>query len=121
MGLLWVRLDTQIPSNPKVLELVARKQHPAAFAYVCSLAYSGMHGTDGYIPETALPFIHATKAIANQLVAVGLWVPAPGGWVVHGWDEFQISDEAARKRRERAQKGGLARASKAAMKGLHSV
>lgn len=109
MGLPWVRLDTQMPSNPKVLELVMRKQQAAAFAYVCSLAYAGMHGTDGFIPVTALPFIHATKAIANQLVAVGLWIPAPGGWDINGWDEFQISDEEAKRRRERAQKAAATR------------
>lgn len=109
MGLPWVRLDTQLPSNPKLLELVARKQQAAAFAYVCSLAYSGMHGTDGFIPETALPFVHGTKAIANQLVAVGLWIPAPGGWDINGWDEFQISDEEAKRRRERAQKAAAKR------------
>jgi len=121
MGLPWVRLDTQFPTNPKVLELVARKQQPAAFAYVCSLAYAGQHGTDGYIPEYALPFIHATKAVAKHLVAVGLWVPAPGGWLINGWDEFQVSDEAARKRRERAQKGGIAKARNAAKEALRSV
>jgi hypothetical protein len=38
MGLPWVRLDTQFPSNPKVLELAATKQHKAAFVYLCSLA-----------------------------------------------------------------------------------
>jgi hypothetical protein len=121
MGLPWVRLDTQMPTNPKVLELVGKRHQPAAFAYVCSLAYAGQHGTDGYIPEAALPFIHATKTIANQLVAVGLWMPSPGGWVINGWDEFQVSDEAARKRRERAQKGGIAKAQRAALKGLRSV
>jgi hypothetical protein len=112
MGLPWVRLDTQFPSNPKVLELVAKKQHAAAFAYLCSLAYAGQHGTDGYIPAYALPFVHATNNIAKQLVDVGLWLAAPAGWSINGWDEFQVSDEASRKRRERAQKGGLAKAAK---------
>lgn len=109
MGLPWVRLDTQFPSNPKVLELVAKKQQAAAFAYLCSLAYAGQHGTDGYIPAYALPFIHATKAIAKQLVDVGLWHLAPGGWAINGYDEFQVSDEAAKARRERAQKGAAKR------------
>jgi hypothetical protein len=121
MGLPWVRLDTQFPSNPKILELAAAKHHKAAFVYLCSLAYAGQHGTDGYLPEYCLPFIHATKNDANQLVKVGLWHPDPGGWAINGWDEFQISDEAAKKRRERAQKGGRARAEKAAQKGLRSV
>lgn len=121
MGLPWVRLDTQFPSNPKVLELAAGKQYRAAFTYLCSLAYAGQHGTDGYLPQTCLPFIHATKAEATQLVTVGLWLADSGGWLINGWDEFQVSDEAARKRRERAQKGGRARAEKAAVQGLRSV
>lgn len=121
MGLPWVRLDTQFANNPKVVELIAKKQHQAAFAYVCGLAYSGAHGTDGYIPEHCLFLVHATKKEANALVNVGLWNLAPGGWDINGWDEFQVSDEAARKRRERAQKGGIAKAQKAAAKGLRSV
>ena len=121
MGLPWVRLDTQMPTNPKVLELVVAKRKDTAFVYVCGLAYAGQHGTDGFIPETALPFIHATRKDAEVLVKVGLWIPATGGWLVNGWDEFQVSDEAARKRRERAQKGGIARAEKARRAALHSV
>ena len=109
MGLPWVRLDTQMPSNPKVLELVSRKQQAAAFAYVCSLAYAGQHGTDGYIPEAALPFIHATRAIAKQLVGAGLWIPTTAGWDINGWDEFQISDEEAKRRRARAQRAAAKR------------
>ncbi|QBP31767.1 hypothetical protein SEA_PIPER2020_88 [Mycobacterium phage Piper2020] len=121
MGLPWVRLDTQFPSNPKVLELVADKQYRAVFAYVCSLAYCGQHGTDGYVPTTALPFIHATKRDAEILVTAGMWKPAPGGWDVNGWDEFQVSDEAAKRRRERAQKGAAARWEKARKETLRSV
>lgn len=121
MGLQWIRLDCQMPTNPKVLELVERGQFRAAFAYCCSLTYAGQHGTDGYIPSTALPFIHATRTVANHLVDVGLWVPAPGGWMIHGWDEFQVSDEATKKRRERAQKGAAVRWENAKKAHLHGV
>lgn len=121
MGLPWVRLDTTFHHNPKVVQLVAEKRHAAAFAYVCSLAHAGAHGTDGYIPESCLFLIHATKREADVLVAAGLWLPSPGGWDINGWDEFQVSDEAARKRRERAQKGGRAKAAKAAETALRSV
>jgi hypothetical protein len=109
MGLPWVRLDCQFATNPKILELIGDRHHKAAFVYVCSLAYAGSHGTDGYLPTTCLAFIHATKTDANQLVSVGLWVTAPHGWQINGWDEFQVSDEAAKARRERAQKGAAAR------------
>lgn len=121
MGLPWVRLDTTFHHNPKVVQLVAEKRQAAAFAYVCSLAYAGAHGTDGYISESCLFLIHATKRDADALVKAGLWLPSPGGWDINGWDEFQVSDEAARKRRERAQKGGVAKAMKDAEKVLRSV
>ena len=121
MGLPWVRLDTQFASNPKLLELTAAGRWRSAFVYVASLAYAGAHGTDGYISEAVLFLIHATKRDANDLVAAGLWVLSPGGWDINGWDEFQVSDEAARKRRERAQKGGIAKAQRVAEKALRSV
>lgn len=121
MGLPWIRLDTQFASNPKILELAAEKKWRAAFVYVASLTYCGQHGTDGFIPSTALAFIHATRSDASALVTVGLWKPSPNGWEVNGWDEFQVSDEAARKRRERAQKGGRARWEKERDSQLRSV
>ena len=64
---------------------------------------------------------NATKRDANDLVTAGLWLLSPGGWDINGWDEFQVSDEAARKRRERAQKGGIAKAQRVAEKALRSV
>lgn len=109
MGLPWVRLDTQFATNPKIVGLLAEKRYRAAFVYVAALAYAGQHGTDGYIPEHCLFLIHATKQDASALVDAGLWAPSPGGWDINGWAEFQISDEEARKRRERAQKGAAAR------------
>lgn len=121
MGMQWVRLDCQFATNPKMLELIAAKRFKAAFAYVAALAYAGAHGTDGYIPESGLMFVHATRAEAAALVEAGLWRPSRNGWDINGWSEFQISDETARMRRERAQKGGLAKAEKARQAALRSV
>ena len=109
MGLPWVRLDTQFPSNPKVLELTAQGRWRAAFVYVAGLAYAGQHGTDGYLPPTCLVFIHATKKEATELVKVGLWHNDTGGWYINGWDDFQISDEAAKSRSKKAREAALAR------------
>ena len=109
MGLPWVRLDTQFASNPKLLALVADKKYRAAFAWVCSLGYAGAHGTDGFLPENSLPFIHATKNDAADLVRVRLWQPCPGGWEVNGWTEFQQSSEEAAQRKKRAQEAAMAR------------
>ena len=109
MALPWVRLDTQFGHNPKVLGLIEAKAHAALVAYVCGLGYSGAQGTDGYIPTAALPFIHATRRHAQQLVAAGLWHETVGGWQVNDWDEYQRSSMDAVERRERAQRAALAR------------
>lgn len=112
MGLPWIRLDTAFPDHPKILELVADKAFQAAFAYVCGMGYCGKHGTDGFIPANALPFIHARKSDAERLVRAGLWNMAPGGWEIHGWDERQVSDEDSKKRSQKARDAAVKRWSK---------
>jgi hypothetical protein len=121
VGLPWVRLDTQFPSNPKVLELVAEKRWRALVVYLSSLAYCGIHETDGYIPDTALPFVHATRADANTLVQAGLWDVEQGGWAVHDWHEMQFSSDENRRRRERAVKAAKKRWDNERKRRLHGV
>ncbi len=104
-----MRLDTQFPSNPKILYLVADKKFKAAFVWTSSLAYAGAHGTDGFIPAAALPFIHATKADAKVLVEVGLWAEVPGGWEINGWAEFQPSNEETQERKRKARDAAMSR------------
>lgn len=110
MGLPWVRLDTQFSSNPKLLALLAEPNgYRAAFGYLCSLAYSGGQGTDGFVPVEALPFIHLRRTDAQRLVEHRLWITQPGGWLINGWDEKQESTEETKQRRVRAQAGAAAR------------
>jgi hypothetical protein len=116
MGLPWVRLDTQWPSNPKFLMLIEDKKWRSVCVYMAGLGYSGVHGTDGFIPAVALPFLHSTRREAADLVDVGLWEPAQGGWNVNGWTEFQPTPEDAQKRREKAQHAARERWAKAAAK-----
>lgn len=104
MGLPWVRLDTNLPSHDKILDLLARWPRDAGratgFSYACGFAYSGHNGTDGVIPFGALPLIHGTPKDPDRLVEVGLWVPDPKGWRMPNWLERQQSaavGEAARK------------------------
>jgi hypothetical protein len=109
VSLPWVRLDSNIATNHKMLSLLAQKRHRAGLAYLFGLAYSGGHELDGYIPEAALPFLHATSSDASALVEVGMWEIAPGGWMVNSWNEFQVSNDENKKRRERAQKAAQKR------------
>lgn len=110
MSLSWVRLDTAFPFNPKLLALLTEKEgHRAALVWVCSLAYSGAQGSDGFITIEALPFVHARPIDAERLVLHGFWMPQPGGWLINGWDEKQQSTEETKQRRRRAQALAAAR------------
>ncbi|SNR32805.1 hypothetical protein [Blastococcus mobilis] len=113
-GLPWIRFDTDLPDNPKVLALIARRGgQAAAFVYCCGLAYSGRHGTDGFIPAAALPRVHGRRADATALVAVGLWDETDDGWFIHGWDEYQQASSTSEvirgKKREASRKGNCVR------------
>jgi len=99
-----VRLDTAFPYNPKLLAMLRRKDgHRAAMVYLCGLSVSGGQGSDGFITTESLPFCHGRQADADLLVEFEFWVPQPGGWLIHGWDEFQQSSEETQLRRKRAQ------------------
>jgi hypothetical protein len=74
MGLPWVRLDANIGTHDKVLDLLDQKDGCKAFVlYVCSLGYAGGHSTDGRIPKSALAINHGTDRLARMLVDARLW------------------------------------------------
>lgn len=108
-GLKWIRLETTMFENPKLLYLQEDKQHKLIVIHLQGMCYSGRHGLAGYIPKAALRLIGATPGDANKIVEAGLWSLAPGGWNVNDWDEYQLADEEAQKRSEKAQKAATAR------------
>ena len=114
MALEWVRLDTNIATNDKILALIGeRKGQETAWTYVCSLAYTGLQETDGLIPRAALPFIHGTPADAANLVKHGLWEEHPKGWIVRNWADRQqtkaVTDTVRRKKSQGGKKGNCER------------
>jgi predicted house-cleaning NTP pyrophosphatase (Maf/HAM1 superfamily) len=109
MSLPWIRLDTTLGDHPKMLALMEGRRHKAALAYIFGLTYSGRHELDGFIPSSALPFIHATKADASALIEVGMWAETRGGYQINGWSDFQVSNEESRARRDKAQKAAMRR------------
>jgi hypothetical protein len=85
MGLPWIRLDTSMPDNPKILGLLdERDGHRAAFVWVCCMAYAGKHGTDGFIPANAARFVHGRASDFARLVEVSALKTVPGGWETPG-------------------------------------
>ena len=116
-GLKWIRLETTMFENPKLLYLQEDKQHKLIVVHLQGMCYSGRHALAGYIPKAALRLIGATPSDAAKLVTAGLWDPAPGGWNINGWAEYQLADDESQKRSEKAQRAAAARWAKAGRNG----
>lgn len=113
MALPWVRLDTSMPDNPKILGLLTEKDgHRAAFVWISALTYAGKHGTAGFIPREAVPKINGRNVDMTHLVAHGFLIESAGGWDINDWSEYQSSDESSKSRRSRAQHAAAVRWSK---------
>jgi len=95
--------------NPKILNLKDDKQWRAIVAHLEAMTYTGRQGLAGYVPKSALRQLHIAAVDAQRLEAEGLWAPAPGGWMVNGWSDFQLADEEAIARSEKAKKAAAAR------------
>lgn len=92
MALPWVRLDVNISSHDKVLNLLSDpspKRWQAAASYMFSLGWSGGHGTDGRIPRAALSFVHGNDSTARLLVKHRLWTEETAAWQIVNFDERQ--------------------------------
>ena len=109
MGLQWIRLDTTFFDNDKIAGLVDERQHRAVVAHLSAMCHAGKIGTDGYVPKNALRRFAASPGDADKLVETGLWIPQPGGWGINDWVEYQISDDAAKARSDKARKASQKR------------
>ena len=92
MALPWVRLDANIGTHDKILDLLAERDGSKAFVlYICALGWAGGQGTDGRIKASALPHIHGTRRLAKMLVDQGLWKynGSADSWAIHNWSERQ--------------------------------
>ena len=117
MGLKWVKVDTDWPTNPKVTMLLdeGTKGRSALYAYVAALCYSGQHGLDGFVPRYALPVVQITPRDVTLLCQYELWhAEGDAGWRVNDWAEYQESTEETQKRAEKARKAAQRRWSKKA-------
>ena len=92
MGLPWVRLDANIATHDKILGLLndpSAQKWQAFSSYICSLAWSGGQGTDGYVPKNALQVLFGTAKTARLLEKYDLWEEAVGGWRIRNFEKRQ--------------------------------
>jgi hypothetical protein len=114
MSLPWFRVDTNLPTHDKILDLLGRspKGKGAAFVYVCSMAYAAGHDTSGFIARAALPFVHGTPADARLLAESRLCEVVEGGWQIRNWGTRNLtgaSQQAISDVRSKAGKEGAAK------------
>ena len=116
MGLPWVRLDSHIATHDKILALLSdpsTAKWQAFASYVCSFAWSGGQGTDGFVPKLALSMVHGTQKTARLLEKYGLWDEAVAGWTIRNYAERQLlsdtADEKSRLQRLASAKANCAR------------
>ncbi len=92
MTLPWVRLDSNIASHDKILNLLADpspRRWQAAASYMFALGWCGAAGTDGVVTRAALRAVHGTSATARLLEKHGLWEETAAGWRVRNYAERQ--------------------------------
>ena len=118
MALPWIRLDSFIATHDKILDLLAdpapkADRFQAAASYMFALGWSGGNGTDGYIRDSALPFVHGSRPAALLLVKYRLWEPVPGGWRIPNFEQRQelavIAEAKRAAQRAGARKGNCIR------------
>jgi len=107
----WLKIDDQIATHPKIL-----KAGPSAsWLWICSIAYSSNHFTDGFISDAALGHLgipkHVLKQLVSRLLKQALWERVKGGFQVH--DYLQHNPSAVERRQ------GLAAKQKAGQIGGH--
>lgn len=91
-GLNWIRLDSDIAQNPKIVDLITengQRGAAAAFVFIASIGYCAAHNTDGALGKAVLPFIHGNTATARLLVEAGLWEVTDKGWRIARYAEHQ--------------------------------
>jgi hypothetical protein len=96
---MFFKADTQLSDHPKILAA----GYKASWLFICGLCYSSRMLTDGFIPTAQVPRLAAMpgyRAAAARLVAVGLWEPTEGGYVIHDYLEYQESRSSVEQRRQ---------------------
>lgn len=109
-SMTWVRVDSGLASNHKILELLSERGGDHAVAvYVFGLGHCALQGTDGFIPSAAVGLFHGKPRDTELLVKIGLWRAIPGGFEVNDWSEYQPSDADSQARSEKAKRAAAAR------------
>lgn len=104
----WMKLETLVRSNPKLVATVAATGHcDAAWLWLAANTWARDSLTDGFIPEMVLPTLipalpaKVLKPLPAVLVKCGLWHVTEGGYQVHDFLQHNPTKaEVSEKRRK---------------------
>lgn len=91
----WFKVDDGWWSHPKTLQL----SDGSVSLWTRAGSWACQHLTDGFVPTSAIRTLGGTPKFAHELVKVGYWETADGGWVFHDWADYQEPSETVKKRR----------------------
>ena len=90
----WLKVHDGFHGHPKVEDVPAS----ALGLWVRCGSWATAYLTDGHIPG-AIGARFGRKRDADALVSVGLWLPEPGGWVMHDFLDYNPSAQQVRAER----------------------
>lgn len=102
----WFKCDDGLGNHPKVMALDA-KLLPAMGLWVMCGVYASKHLTDGFVPRKVVRMYDGDK-MAKALEEAGLFKPAPGGWLIHDYLDWNPSKEQVLAMRAARQAAGQA-------------
>ena len=102
----WFKCDDNLGDHPKVMSL-DDKLLPAMGLWVMCGVYCSKHLTDGFVPRKVVRMYGGEKQ-AKALEAAGLFKPAPGGWLIHDYLDWNPSKEQVLATRAARQAAGQA-------------
>ena len=103
---MWLKLDDDFNNHPKI-RAAGRE---SAWLHVVAMLDSAKFSTNGFVPRSSLG-LHAhwydddetgisMPALVDQLVEVGLWEAAEGGWQIHDFLDYNPSGDEVRSREQ---------------------
>jgi hypothetical protein len=100
----WFRLDDDFADHDKVLALESGPCPDAAIAAWTRCASWTSHADKGgFVPgPIALRYARMNETVLSELVRVGLWLPAHGGYQFHDWADYNPSGERLEEKRRLA-------------------
>src|SRR5262252_1528060 len=105
---MWFKVDDGFTEHEKTVEAARLLDGPYAHARIIAVwmdaaLYAARRLTDGYVPERVVARCLVDDdplTVASALVAAGLWIAVPNGFLFHDWDVYQPDAATTKAKRD---------------------